>query len=352
MRFPSVQALAMAAALLLAAGAAPPPNGEPGTRNSELGTPSASSHGPSAGSQVVSAIGDNRAAPADGSRHPALEEGWKELRYANWPKAQDLLERVRRESADPRERAEATFALANLWQFRRPGPKVERARELYEQVLGEHADTPVAPFAVMALARLADTPDLEKDRDPKRARELYERLLRDWPHHRLADEAVLRLALVNLQAATVPPEAVRGEMTASVPAADRDRLETEAARLLEPHLKARPTNILAAPMRIVLGNLYARRGRWQDAVDQWVAADAAGVPGLSDRATLYYRIARVAEVELGRYDVAARWYGRIVTDIRRDPRYYVALEAAERCRAKVAEAAAPGAGPSAGEGGR
>jgi hypothetical protein len=228
------------------------------------------------------------------------------------------------------------FALANLWQFRRPGPKAERARELYEQVLAVHADTPVAPYAVMALARLADTPDLEKDRDPKRARELYERILRDWPRHLLADEAVLRLALVNLQAAYVPPEAVRGEMTASVPAADRDRLETEAARLLEPHLKARPTNILAAPMHVVLGNLYARRGRWQEAVDQWVAADAAGIPGLTDRATLYWRIARVSEVELGRYDVAARWYERIVTDIRRDPRYYVAQEAAARCRAKAA----------------
>jgi tetratricopeptide (TPR) repeat protein len=212
----------------------------------------------------------------------------------------------------------------------------------------------------MALARQADTPDLEKDRDPKRARELYERLLRDWPEHILTDEAVLRLALLSIQEAYIPDTAVWGDMwIARFPLAERDRLETEAARRLEEHLKKRPGGILAAPMHVTLGNLYERRGRWQEAVNAWIAADAAGIPGLGDRATLYHRIARVAELKLGQYDVAARWYERIVTDIRRDARYYVALLAAERCRAKAPSAPAPSAAgddasapASAGEGGR
>jgi outer membrane protein assembly factor BamD (BamD/ComL family) len=275
------------------------------------------------------------AAPAEANPKPVaaatdpvraiLDAGWQELRFANWPKAQEIFEEARGKAAKREHQAEAMFGLANLWQIRQPGGDQERARRLYEQIVGEFADTPAAPWAHLGLARLADTPEYEKQRNVELARKLYGEMIRAYPDHPATDEATLRLG-----------------MTYTENVGDRQAEDTGTA-VLERRLAERPTNYLASAMHIVVGDVAQRRGNFRKAVNNWIAADSkGGVTNTPDRAILYFKIAHTAEHDLKAYALAAVWYERIVTDVKRDNRYYVSKLGAERCRRLAAESAKTG----------
>jgi tetratricopeptide (TPR) repeat protein len=251
-------------------------------------------------------------APQDPAR-ALVDDGWQEMRFANWPKARDLLEQARKECANRADQAEAMFALGTLWQIRQPDGDAEKARQLYEQIVRDYADTPSAPWAHLALARLADMPEYEKQRNVALARQLYQEILNAYPDHAAADEAALRLAVTYL-------EKIGDTKTEDI-----------GEGMLLGRLAERPANFLAAAMHICLGDLYERRGEYRKAIDRWLAADQLGIPGLADRATFYYRVGRIAETRLKDYLLAAKWYDRLVTEIRIDNKYYVSKLAVDRC---------------------
>jgi len=265
--------------------------------------------------------------PADPDR-TLVDRGWQELRYANWPRALELLEQARTRCAKRENQAEARFALGTLWQIRQPGGDARRAEALYDEVARRYADTPAAPWAHLALARLADTPEYESRRDIERARRLYQEIVRAFPRHPAADEAALRIAMTYLDQV--------GDRAA----------EDIGADLLRRYVADFPDNYLVHVMHLVLGDLAQRREDYRAAVDHWVRADP-GVRGTADRAALYYKIGTVAERHLKDYALAARWYERVVTDVQRENRYYVSKVAAERCRRLAEESARGGAPPAA-----
>jgi len=257
-----------------------------------------------------------------------LDQGWQEIYFANWPKAQSLFEQAEAKASDPDLKAEALLGQANVWQLRRPDTDVARAKTLYERVSREFAGSRSAPWALLAIARLADLPELETDRDVALARQRYEEILASYPGHYVADEAALRLASLDI------------EKVADVAS------ENRGAEFLETYLAARPQNPLAAPMHLLAAEVYSRHKDFAKAVEHWIAADKAWLP-LTERGQIYYRIAYAAEHHLKDYALAAVWYAKITTDAGRDARYYVGKIGAERCRRLAAEAAsvAKGAEP-------
>ena len=119
----------------------------------------------------------------------------------------------------------------------------------------------------------------------------------------------------------------------------------EGIRLVTEHLAKHPDSFLAPAMHLQLGGVYQARGEYRKAIEHWIAADEldakAGKNRAMDRsmqAGLYFRIAKVAEKRLQDYDLAAKWYDRIVNEIRRDNKFYVSKLSAERCRKLAAEA--------------
>jgi len=243
-----------------------------------------------------------------------LNEGWQELHFANWPKAQEVLEAVRKKADKGEIKSEAMFALAGLWQIRQPGGNVQEAKLLLSEIIGEYADAPVAPWAYLALGRIADTPEYERDRDIKEARRLYEETIKLFPGHPATDEAALRLGLTYLEKVDDQPS------------------QDQGAEILEKYIAARPKNYLAPAMLILLGNCCEREAEWRRAVEWWTRADEAGIPGLADRATLYYKLGQVCEIRLKDYPLAVKWYEKLVYDIKRDGKFFVSKLAAERCR--------------------
>ncbi len=292
-----------------------------------------------------------RAAPPAAPADPLaglLATGWDHLDQVNYPAARETFEEVLEANPSRAQRAEARFGLGHVWQHRRPGADVEKAARLYRQVAEEFPDTPSGPLALMALARLADAPEYEKARDRAKARATYRKIIARYPKQFIVHEAVLRLAMTYLE-----------------DLGDSQAAQTGLA-MLRDHLAAHPGNFLAAAMHLHSGTTHQRRGEFPDAVRHWIAADAADQKAAETeltpkerslpprrranrvsrnramdsgtRASLYFRIARVAETKLRDHPLAVTWYERIVYEIVRDNKYYVSKLSAERCR-KLAEQA-------------
>ena len=261
-----------------------------------------------------------------------LAAGWNELDLVDYRKAQKTFEQALARRPTVAQKAEALFALGHLWQYRQPGGDLGKAKRLYEQVASELADTPAGPLATLALARLADTPPYEKDRLREQARRLYRAIIDRYSDHFVAEEAVLRLAMTYLE------ELGNAEV------------EDVGAKLLTDFLARKPESFLAPVMRWELGNLHFNRTEYRRAVREWIAADTLDAKAPEGRAMstvaragLYFRIAKVSEKHLKDYATAAKWYEKIVTDVRRENRYYIAKVSAERCRKLAAQAAAEAA---------
>ncbi len=264
-----------------------------------------------------------------GPARAALERGWREFRYSNYELALVAFDKAAA-TADPEVQAEALYAEALLWQTRQPEGDLARAKALYGRVADAFTATRAAPFAVMALARFADLPEYEENRDLDVARRLYQQILDTWPDHVMADEAALRLAMTYL-------EAVGDEAS-----------EARGIRILRDHAARRPENILAAAIFYQLGNAHYRQADYGAAVEAWTRAFAAGIAGMADQANLCYRIGSVIETRLAPkaaepaplYLKAADWYDRVWKDIALTNKYYIAKQSAARCRTLAAEAAA------------
>jgi len=215
-----------------------------------------------------------------------LAQGWRDLEMVSYSKAQESFEMLLDRKPTRSQRAEALFALGHLWQYRRPGADVGEANKLYRQVATEFKDTPAAPLALLALGRLADAPEYEKDRKRAQARKLYQQVIATYPGHFAADEAVLRLAMTYLEEV------------------GREKVEDTGAAMLTDYLAKKPDNLVAPVMHLQLGGLHQRRKEYPEAVRHWIASDEADEKAAA----------------------------KIVDDIRHDNKYYISKISAERCR--------------------
>ncbi len=300
------------------------------------------------GLAVSPALANDANAPAPDPADQRLSEAWRHLELVNYPAAEKAFQAVLSGEADRARQAEAHFGLGHLSQYRRPGEDIAFARKKYQLVAETFADTPSAPLAWMALARLADAPEYEKQRDRDKARELYRKIVDDYADSQTAHEARLRLAMTYFEDPTDPNAQTRG------------------ISLLTHHLDKHPRNYVAIAMHTQLALVHQVRGEYAESVEHWIAADDVDeqaaraelsaedrklggrrllsriaqhrVMDSSARATQYYRIAQLAEKRLKDYELAVKYYERIVYEIVRDNKYFVAKLAAERCRKLSAEA--------------
>jgi tetratricopeptide (TPR) repeat protein len=262
-----------------------------------------------------------------------LAEGWQYIRYGNYPAAETSLDAVLETAASDELTAEALYAMGYLWRFRRPDPALDKARAFYRRVADDYPHTRAGPWAMLALARMADLPPVEEQRLREQARQLYRKVLDAAPNHPAAEEATLRLAMTYLEEVSKPEAQDRG------------------ARILRDHLRRSPRSPLAAAMHVVLGDLHRERKEYREAINRWIAgvrasyeSRAAGAKGKSllnstQRAELYFAIAYAAEKAVGDLPLGARWYERLVVEVPRHNRYFVAKLSAEAIHQRLARQA-------------
>jgi tetratricopeptide (TPR) repeat protein len=261
------------------------------------------------------------AAPEPDPAAVALESGWEQIRVSNFDAAAELLPQAAG-SSDPELAAEAHYALGHLWQFRVRNDDLDRAKREYQTVVDSYPKTRAAPWAMLALARLADLPTNEDDREIDSARTQYQRIIQTYPDHMAADEAAYRFGHTYLEQIGQP------------------EAQNKGIEFLLNYIRTNPDSFLAPAMLLDIGRVYVSRQQWDQAVEYFVRADATdqafaetyGTRTLSFNrlSAMYFQIAQIAEFELKDIPLAIRWYRRIINELDRDNKIYWARKSLER----------------------
>ena len=260
-------------------------------------------------------VSGTSASHAEGNAPPsALRQAWEDMRLGRWDMAESALVplAVARE-ADPA--AEALYATGNLWLHRKPGADPARAREVFAEISRRFPSHPLAAWADLAIARI---PELDVLRpDPSTAAKLYLGVMERYPASPAAGEAALHrvLALASL-----------GEIENTRKAV----LELEAWWLNHPH----PS--LAGAYEATLGRLW--RFPLNDprrAVEHLRRALDLGPASLTQRQTICWTIARLAEEGLHDTALATTYYTRFVKDFPRHQNAFGAIHALQRLGAPL-----------------
>lgn len=259
----------------------------------------------------------SQASPAD---HPGLSNAWGSIQVANWPAAIRTLTELESSVTDPAVKARVLYLTAYVWQVRKPGEDLDRAKTYYQRVIDEHARSGVAPWAMMNLARSWDMSLLQKDRQADRAREMYRRIVNEFPGHVMTHEATVWLASSRLARKGDPNEQQAGR------------------QILFDWLADHPDNYLASTMHYLIGKSFQQQEKWSPAIRHLALSYEKGLPTSGDRASVCFAVAQIAQKKLRDYRLAARWYQEIVDHVQRDNKYFISKLLAEKCR-RLAEGA-------------
>jgi tetratricopeptide (TPR) repeat protein len=216
---------------------------------------------------------------------------------------------------------EATFGAATAAWHRLPPNRssIAEARQLFESLVEAiPEDSIFHGRALLNLGRLAEQRNFPGDIvDSEAARVLYRKVQSLWTGHILADEAAGRLAASALREFE-RPEIVRAALVE-----------------LENYIENRPESPIASVLFFFLGEKY-----WtylKDGERSFAAFERALEIGLVEQARIwqvYWRMAELAERELGQPLTAAAYFRRIVEETPRSPRIFEARRAYERIQAR------------------
>ncbi|MEM9883103.1 MAG: hypothetical protein AAF800_09330 [Planctomycetota bacterium] len=241
-----------------------------------------------------------------------LDEATRELTFFNFAKARDLFRDVRSDlgpAGGPAWRR-ATLGLAMSLHYLKPSSAglIDEATGLYQSLIDADPGDLIAARALMKLGRIAEVRDYGGDgSDLETAAGFYRRVFEGWPEEDLADEAAVRYADTYFQDYRDPEAVGRG------------------VAFLEPWVERRSDRPLASVMYELLGNVKAEYQRdYAGAVAAWRAADERGLAEPSVAGQLYWRLASLADRELGDIDLAERYYRKVITEAPRSGRAYAA----------------------------
>jgi tetratricopeptide (TPR) repeat protein len=259
----------------------------------------------------------------------AVARGWDLYRLS----AFDAATRVFRDTADaaPRQdpwRLQALYGLASTWNLRRPGQNPPRAERIYREIVSAAPDSDMAAWSLLALARMRHLVPVGETPDYAAVRQAYTAVIRAFPDHLAGQEAFIYLQAAMLAEASDPQAAQAVE------------------RQLRGFVDAHPASGFLSSAWSLLSVCYERLRR----PDEWLHAERqamttrevdAGNPK-QDRSWSFWRIATIAEFEVGDFDLARRYYRLLMETYPRDIRVYPAAQALERMDATEATLRAEG----------
>lgn len=245
---------------------------------------------------ILPGIGFTLAAGSVPADDAALESAWVEGAQLSFDRSAQAFAQL-----GPRRDARLGRAVMLLNAQPKTEANIAEARRLFTALRNENATDEPGIAALFYLARLAQFH--ERAPDLAAARGHYEELVRRHDAHFLGQLARFKLVVLTLYDAADP----------AAPPARLAAAEGWGAGIREPSI--------ARDFHVHIADAYLRfAGPLERALEHLLAADATGasVRDLA-RALLYVQIAECAR-ELGRVEIARRFYGRFLEEFPRDAR--------------------------------
>jgi tetratricopeptide (TPR) repeat protein len=237
---------------------------------------------------------------SDGPPAAILAAAWDSYRIRDFAHAANRFDEVLRttqaaasDSPDAQARLQAFYGLASIANYPQRDQDPSRAEGLYRQVIDTAPQSDLAIWSRLAIARVKHLPPVGYEPDLAAAAEGYRRLYEQHPDHLAGQEAFIHLQ--SIRALTL----------------DRDDA-SEALAALEGFVQRHPTS----GFRSAAHSLMALCHRTLGDKPGWLAAEIRALetreidptnPDM-DSASAYWRVASIAELEVGDLGIARKYY--------------------------------------------
>ncbi len=246
----------------------------------------------------------------------AIREGWNYFRFGDFVSAIHSFEHAAAK-AEPAsdQHADALYGLGMTWDLRRPNEDRSTARDYYNQVLDLAPQSAIAPWSLLALARMEELRPVGEKIDLDAAHAAYQEVIDLYPKTAAAEEAFLYQQAMDL--ATLDAETSR-----------------RCAKALEQFLATHPGTKYESKVWSLISDAYWNLDRQRDRFEAGQRAfetievhpdDAA--PDLSG---IYWSLATLCEFRLGDFENAAKFYSLLLEKYPTDFRAFGAKKALER----------------------
>ena len=249
-----------------------------------------------------------------------LAFGWDLYRFGEFDAAVETFRGALETPApgDPR-RADALFGLATTWNLRTPMVDQDKARaaELYKQTIAADPGSDLAAWSLLALARMQHLVPVGEEPDYDAVRAAYRRVIEAFPEHLAGHEAFIYLQATRVQ--TLEAEPTR-----------------QAAEALERFIAEHPDSGFVSGAWQLLAACYETLGNPERQLEAEIRAletmEADPANPKHENSGRYWRIATIAEFEAGNFELARRYYRRLIEEYPQDIRVYASEQALERMR--------------------
>ncbi len=245
----------------------------------------------------------------------AVEEGWRWFRGGEFSLAAKAFEAaLSGAGTNGALRQAALYGLANTWNLRRPGENPLKATGYYQEVIAADPASDLAAWSALALARMRAAPVGGEPTDLDVQVRAYQEVVDAYPDHPVGEEAFL------FQQAARLSDPLAGQEREVLAALDAHLAANPATpwRLMALRLTAHCCEVLALAERRVAVMLQELEGRE-------AAAAAAGTQ--ADNLMAYWWLATAAHYDLGDFDLARDFYGRLIRNYPTDQRVFPAKQA-------------------------
>ncbi|MBE2178936.1 MAG: hypothetical protein IAE97_00490 [Chthoniobacterales bacterium] len=255
---------------------------------------------------------------APGGRPPdaLLRQAWEDYRNSEFALATQTFRALQASQPAGAEIAvEALYGEASCWNHRRSGRNIAKAVALYDALLDQHPDSPLAPWAALDRVRTRHLAPADQDIDFPQLIQDYAALERRYPGTPAAADAFLYRIRLAVSLADAAQAAV---------------LATE----IEAHLAAHPEEPYRSPLLKILAEAHHKRGAEDRRLASLVGAlesreDDPSTP-FFERSTAYWEIAYAAEFDAGDFALARKFHRLLLEEFPNDDRAFAAEKALAR----------------------
>ncbi len=208
----------------------------------------------------------------------------------------------------------AMFGLANVWNLRRPGEDLDKARSFYEQIIREQPGHDLAPWCELALVRLQHVVPVGKDPDYDVVRKGYRDIIAKHPGHLAAKEATIYLnaTLIATLDEALTRQAV-SNLTAFIASGTKEFLGPAYSLLAVSYTTLKQPQL-----------------RLESEIKAFENVEIDPANPFNEFAWAYWNIATIAEFEVGDFDLARQYYKKLVQEYPVDIRTFPAQQALAR----------------------
>jgi tetratricopeptide (TPR) repeat protein len=209
----------------------------------------------------------------------------------------------------------ALYGEAAIWHLRRPDEDLERAAQLYRQVIELAPTNTLAAWSLLALARITSLPVDGEAPGLKEQVAAYQEVVNRFPFHPAGEEALLMQQAAKL---AVPDKAVTREV-----------LDT-----LRQFIRTHPRSPWISAAHGLEGHCCLSLGRSEERLNatlqSWKTAEIDPANPMQDLSWTYWQIAVVAEFEAGDFATAREYYHKLISEYPTEQRVFLAKQELKR----------------------